>query len=112
MTKSIVILLFLSITISIACKAQVVEVEKDFTYKNILSKIFKGEFQEELNVQKWPVSGVQALELNSSYVDFTQNAYTIVDTILIFQFDTSSLWVFYSTKINPCFLFFNLKFIL
>jgi hypothetical protein len=89
MTQSKVIFLFLSLILSIACQAQVVVLEKDFTSKNILSKIFKGEFQEEANAQKWPVSSVQSLELNTSYVDFMQNAYTIVDTILTVQLDTN-----------------------
>ncbi|MFM1946877.1 MAG: hypothetical protein RL207_1160 [Bacteroidota bacterium] len=89
MTKSIVIFLFLTMNLSIACQAQVIVSEKDFTSKNILSKIFNGEFKEENNAQKWPVCGLQALELNQSYVDFTQNAYTIVDTILSVQLDTN-----------------------
>lgn len=89
MTQSKVIFLFLSMILSIACQAQVILLEKEFTSKNILSKIFKGEFQEETNAQKWPVCEVQALELTTSYVAFTQNAYTIVDTILTVQFDTS-----------------------
>jgi hypothetical protein len=89
MTQSKVIFLFLSMILSITCQAQVIVLEKEFTSKNILSKIFKGEFQEETNAQKWPVSGLQSLELNTSYVDFTQNAYTIVDTMLTVQFDSS-----------------------
>lgn len=76
--------------LSIACQAQVILLEKEFTPKNILSKIFKGEFQEELNVQKWPVSGVQALEL-SSYVDANLYAYTTIDTILTSRIDTSNV---------------------
>ena len=88
MTKSIVVFLFLTMNLSIACQAQVILSEKDFTSKNILSKIFKGEFQEETNAQKWPVSGVQTLEM-SSYLDWNRNAYTIVDTILSVQLDTN-----------------------
>ncbi len=77
-------------TLSISCQAQVIVSEKDFTSKNILAQIFDGEFQEELNVQKWPVSGVQALEL-SSYVDANLYAYTTIDTILTSRIDTSNV---------------------
>ena len=38
--------------------------EADFNSKTILSKIFHGEFQDDNNVQRWPVSSVQSLELN------------------------------------------------
>jgi hypothetical protein len=88
MTKSIVIFLFLTMNLSIACQAQVGLSEKDFTSKNILSSIFKGQFQEALNVQKWPVSAVQALEM-SSFLDWNRNAYTAVDSILNLRIDTS-----------------------
>lgn len=88
MTQSKVIFLFLSMILSIACQAQVGLLDKDFSNKNILSTIFKGEFQEETNAQKWPVCGVQALEM-SSYLDWNRNAYTLVDTILTVQLDTS-----------------------
>ena len=89
MTKCKSIIFFTVMIFSGLSYAQVVIKEKDFSSKNILAQIFEGEFQEELNVQKWPVSKTQALELNSSYLDFSQNAYTIVDTMLTVQFDTS-----------------------
>ena len=91
MTKYKIILFFTSLFFFGLPYAQVVIKEKDFTSKNILAQIFDGEFQEELNVQKWPVSKTQALELNSSYIDFTKNAYTLVDTILTMSLDTGMI---------------------
>jgi hypothetical protein len=70
--------------------AQVVIEQNDFTSKNILVQIFDGDFQEEMNVQKWRVSKVQALDM-SSYMDENMFAYTLVDTILSFRIDTSDV---------------------
>lgn len=89
MTKIKGVLLFLGVIISIVGHTQIVLGEKDFSSKNILSAIFKGEFQNELNVQKWPVSASQELEL-MSYVDANHNAYTSIDTILNLQVDTNN----------------------
>lgn len=90
MKKCKSIIFFTAIIFSGLSYAQVVIKVKDFTSKNILAQIFDGEFQEELNVQKWPVSGVQALEL-SSYVDANLYAYTTIDTILTSRIDTSNV---------------------
>ena len=70
--------------------AQVVIKQNDFSSKNVLAQIFGGEFQEELNAQKWPVSKTQALEL-SAYLDSNQNAYTIVDTIISSRIDSVNI---------------------
>jgi len=70
--------------------AQVVIEQNDFTSKNILAQIFDGDFQEELKVQKWPVSKVQAVDM-SSYMDENMYAYTLVDTILSSRIDTSDV---------------------
>jgi hypothetical protein len=87
MTKCKSIIFFTAIIFSGLSYAQVVIKEKDFTSKNVLVQIFEGEFQEETNAQKWPVSKTQALEFNS-YLDANQNAYTIIDTILSARIDT------------------------
>ncbi len=89
MTKIKGVLLFLGVNISIIGHTQIVLGEKDFSSKNILSAIFKGEFQNELNVQKWPVSATQELEL-TSYVDANHHAYTSIDTIFNLQVDTNN----------------------
>jgi len=89
MTKCKSFIFFTAMVFSGLSYAQVVINEKDFSSKNILAQIFDGEFQEEFNVQKWPVSKTQALELNSVFLDFTQNAYTLIDTMLTVHFDTS-----------------------
>lgn len=70
--------------------AQVVIDQNDFTSKNILAQIYDGDFQEELKVQKWRVSKVQALDM-SSYMDENKYAYTLVDTILSSRIDTSDV---------------------
>lgn len=88
MTKYKTILFFTAIIFSGLSYAQIVIKEKDFSSKNILAQIFDGEFQEELNVQKWPVSKTQALELNS-YTDAKHNAYTAIDTVIDLRMDTS-----------------------
>jgi hypothetical protein len=63
--------------------------EADFNSKTILSKIFHGEFQDDNNVQRWPVSSVQSLELNG-YVDGNNFSYTSVDTIINLNVDTTN----------------------
>jgi hypothetical protein len=63
--------------------------ETEFYPKNILTKIFQGEYLVEKNVQKWPVSQVQALELNS-YIDSNNFSYTAIDTIFNLKVDTSN----------------------
>ena len=72
--------------------AQVVIKQNDFSSKNVLAQIFGGEFQEELNVQKWPVSKTQALEM-ASYLDANQNAYTIIDTIISSRIDSVNVQI-------------------
>ena len=62
--------------------------EAVFSSQSVLSTIFHGEFQEETNLQKWPVSSVQALEMDT-YLDAKHFAYTSVDTIINFQLDTN-----------------------
>ena len=89
MTKIKGVLLFLGVIVSIIGHTQIVLGEKDFSSKNILSAIFKGEFQNELNVQKWPVSATQELEL-TSYVDANHHAYTTIDTLFNLQIDTNN----------------------
>lgn len=64
--------------------------EADFNQKNVLSQIFKGSYQEETNAQKWAVSAVQSLEMNS-YVDVNRFTYTVVDTIHSLRIDTSDV---------------------
>lgn len=68
--------------------SQLIIKEAEFTPKTILSKIFQGEFQNDQNAQKWPVSSVQALEMDT-YLDAKHFAYTSVDTIINFQLDTN-----------------------
>lgn len=88
MTTCKSIIFFAAIILSGLSYAQVLIKEKDFSSKNILAQIFDGEFQEELNVQKWPVSKTQALELNS-YADAKHNAYTAIDTVIDLRVETS-----------------------
>lgn len=87
MTKCKIILFFTAMIFSSLSYAQVVIKEKDFSSKNILAQIFDGEFQEELNVQKWPVSKTQAIELHS-YLDANRHAYTGIDSIIDFRMDS------------------------
>jgi hypothetical protein len=84
------LILFTVLIFSGLSYAQVVLEQNDFTSKNILAQIFDGDFQEEMNVQKWRVSKVQALDM-SSYMDENMFAYTLVDTILSFHIDTSDV---------------------
>jgi hypothetical protein len=69
--------------------SQLIIKEAEFTPKTVLSKIFQGEFQNDQNVQKWPVSSVHALEMDN-YIDAKNFAYTSVDTILNFSVDTTN----------------------
>jgi hypothetical protein len=62
--------------------------EAVFSSQSVLSTIFHGEFQEETNLQKWPVSSVQALELNG-FVDANNFSYTLIDTIFNLDVDTT-----------------------
>jgi hypothetical protein len=90
MLKCKCVILFTAMIFSGLSYAQVVLEQNDFTSKNILAQIFDGDFQEEMNVQKWRVSKVQALDM-SSYMDENMFAYTLVDTILSFHIDTSDV---------------------
>ncbi len=83
---SFVFIVLLSSTFSYS---QLTIKEADFNSKTVLSKIFHGEFQDDNNVQKWPVSSVQALELND-YVDANSFSYTLVDTIFNLKVDTTN----------------------
>jgi hypothetical protein len=83
---SFLVFVFVSSTFSYS---QLTIREVDFNSKTVLSKIFHGEFQDDNNVQKWPVSSVQALELNG-YVDGKNFSYTLVDTIFNLKVDTTN----------------------
>jgi hypothetical protein len=69
--------------------SQLIIKEAEFTSKTVLSKIFKGEFLNDENVQKWPISSVQALEY-SGYVDANNYSYTSIDTIINLNVDTTN----------------------
>ncbi|MEN9973708.1 MAG: hypothetical protein RIS20_2055 [Bacteroidota bacterium] len=86
----ILIILVLSVLFVNEMYAQVSIETQNFTPKGILSSIFKGEYQPEKKAQKWPVSGVQALEMGS-YLDANLYAYTIIDTILTTRIDTNDI---------------------
>lgn len=92
MIKCKCIIIFTAMIFSCLSYAQVVIKQNDFSSKNILAQLFDGEFQKEFEVQKWPVSKTQALEL-ASYLDANQNAYTIIDTIISSRIDSVNVQI-------------------
>lgn len=86
--RAYLFLVFIVFSSSISFSQLIIK-DAEFTPKNILSKIFQGEFQDDKNLQKWPVSSVQALEMDN-YIDANNFSYTSVDTILNLNLDTTN----------------------